>query len=74
MSAHSGSRSIDVGSIIEHSPIGLVHYGIFTLCALCMVMDGFDLQALGYVAPVIVSEWRIPASAMGPILDRKSVV
>ena len=30
-------------------------------------MDGFDVQALGYVAPQILREWDIPNAALGPV-------
>ena len=40
---------MNVSDIIDESPVGALHVTIFTLCALCMIMDGFDVQALGYV-------------------------
>jgi AAHS family 4-hydroxybenzoate transporter-like MFS transporter len=43
-------------------------YGrIFTLCTVCMIMDGFDVQALGYVAPTLVREWQVAPSLLGPV-------
>jgi len=36
---------------------------------LCLIMDGFDVQALGYVAPAIIREWKIPNSLMGPVFS-----
>ncbi|HWW85026.1 MAG TPA: MFS transporter, partial [Vicinamibacterales bacterium] len=73
MSAHGESHSIDIGQVIDSCPIRALHYGIFALCALCMVMDGFDLQALGYVAPVVVSEWKIAPSLMGPVFGASNL-
>ena len=30
-------------------------------------MDGFDVQAMGYVAPVILKEWHVPNAQFGPV-------
>src|SRR5437870_5431517 len=65
--------TIDVGEVIDHSPLRGVHYGIFTLCALCMIMDGFDVQALGYVAPAIIGEWKIAPALLGPVFGASNL-
>ncbi|HEY6506865.1 MAG TPA: aromatic acid/H+ symport family MFS transporter [Vicinamibacterales bacterium] len=41
--------------------------GIFALCAVCLVLDGFDLQAIGFVAPAIVREWSLPPGSLGRV-------
>jgi len=33
-------------------------------------MDGFDVQSMGYVAPAIAQDWRIPAADLGPVFGR----
>jgi hypothetical protein len=30
-------------------------------------MDGFDVQAMGYVAPAIVQDWQIDKAQLGPV-------
>ena len=37
------------------------------MCGLCLIMDGFDVQAMGYVAPALLAEWDIPRAALGPV-------
>jgi AAHS family 4-hydroxybenzoate transporter-like MFS transporter len=32
-------------------------------------MDGFDVQGMGYVAPALVRDWRIPSSSLGPVFS-----
>lgn len=39
---------------------------IFTLSAL--VFDGFDIQAVGFVAPALVQEWNITRPQLAPVL------
>src|SRR5579863_2487972 len=60
---------VNITSVIDNSRLGVYQWGIFTLCALCLIMDGFDLQAIGYVAPALVREWKIPSSSMGPVFS-----
>jgi len=65
--SQTGTARLDVSEVIDNSAIGPVHISTFTLCALCMVMDGFDVQALGYVAPAIIQEWKISPALLGPV-------
>jgi AAHS family 4-hydroxybenzoate transporter-like MFS transporter len=32
-------------------------------------MDGFDVQSIGYVAPAIISDWKIANAEMGPVFS-----
>jgi MFS transporter, AAHS family, 4-hydroxybenzoate transporter len=60
-------RIIDVSEIVDHAPFSALHWRAFILCMACLVMDGFDVQALGYTAPSIIREWNVPNAAMGPV-------
>src|SRR5215510_2306816 len=39
------------------------------LCAASLFMDGFDAQAIGFVAPALSDEWHIPRAALSPVLS-----
>ena len=39
------------------------------LCGLCLIMDGFDVQAMGYVAPAVIREFKIPGPQMGLVFS-----
>ena len=58
---------IDVSALVDRSPFGSLQWTTFVLCLLCLVMDGFDVQALGYTAPSIIGEWKVPNAALGPV-------
>ncbi len=58
---------VNISEVIDHSRLGAFQIGIFILCGLCLIMDGFDVQAMGYVAPSIIREWNVPNSALGPV-------
>jgi AAHS family 4-hydroxybenzoate transporter-like MFS transporter len=59
--------TLDVREVIDNAPFHGLHYQIVTLCALCMIMDGFDVQAPGYVAPAIIQDWKIAPALLGPV-------
>jgi AAHS family 4-hydroxybenzoate transporter-like MFS transporter len=58
---------VNVSEIIDNSKLGGFQIGLCALCALCLIMDGFDVQSMGYVAPAIIQDWHIPSSALGPV-------
>jgi MFS transporter, AAHS family, 4-hydroxybenzoate transporter len=39
------------------------------LCALVAVCDGFDTQAIAFVAPVIARQWGVQAASFGPVFS-----
>jgi AAHS family 4-hydroxybenzoate transporter-like MFS transporter len=63
---HSDTR-IDVMKIIDNNRIGAYQWGILLLCGLCMILDGFDVQAMGYVAPALLQDWKVDKAALGPV-------
>src|SRR6266436_1665854 len=65
--ALSDHTRVDVAAIINDSEIGRFQYLIFALCILIMMCDGFDTQALAYVAPSIASEWKLAPGSFGPV-------
>jgi AAHS family 4-hydroxybenzoate transporter-like MFS transporter len=69
----ASTASLNVSEVIDNSPVRSFHVGIFTLCALCMIMDGFDVQALGYVAPAIIQEWGIAPALLGPVFGASNL-
>jgi AAHS family 4-hydroxybenzoate transporter-like MFS transporter len=60
---------VNITSVIDNSRLGAFQWGVFFLCGLCLIMDGFDLQAIGYVAPALVRDWKIASSSMGPVFS-----
>ena len=58
---------INIGELLENSTIGPLQIRVFLLCMICLIMDGFDVQAMGYVAPAIVADWGIPRAQLGGV-------
>jgi MFS transporter, AAHS family, 4-hydroxybenzoate transporter len=47
--------------------------GIFILCTVCLLIEGFDWQALGYAAPAVAQDFKIPTSALGPVFGATNI-
>lgn len=59
--------TINAAQIIDDSRLGPYQLLVIALCGLCLVMDGFDVQAMGYVAPVVIHEWGIAKETLSPV-------
>ena len=64
--ARGRATTLNITETIDNSKVGSFQIGIFVLCGLCLIMDGFDVQSWGYVGAVAVHEWGI-ASAAGRV-------
>lgn len=60
-------NTIDVGEVIDNSRLSRLQVLVLVMCGLCMIIDGFDVQAMGYVAPAIIQQWGINKSDLGPV-------
>jgi MFS transporter, AAHS family, 4-hydroxybenzoate transporter len=60
---------LEIADIIENRPVGRFQYLIFLLCSLIALMDGYDTQAIGYVAPLLASAIHVPVNAFGLIFS-----
>jgi len=54
-------------SVIDDAPFGSLQFFVAALCAVVAMLDGFDTQAIAYVAPSIVDDWKLQPAAFGPI-------
>ena len=63
----TAGRTIDIPDLINNNKIGSFQIGMLILCGLCVIMDGFDVQAMGYVAPAIIADWHVSKANLGPV-------
>lgn len=56
---------VDIAALIDDQEIGRFHIAILLLCASAMFVDGFDTQALGYVAPALTAALAVKPAALG---------
>jgi AAHS family 4-hydroxybenzoate transporter-like MFS transporter len=50
-------------------PRGNRSYLVLALCSLVLLIDGFDTQAISYIAPVLAKTWHLSKGALGPIFS-----
>ena len=64
-----GGPAIDLVGFIDRQPIGGFQIRLLLTCAAVLFLDGFDTQAIGYVAPAIAKEWHLTKAALGPVFS-----
>jgi AAHS family 4-hydroxybenzoate transporter-like MFS transporter len=60
---------VNLAQAIDDSQLSSFQIGIFVLCGVCLIVDGFDVQAMGYTAPAIIQEWKLPNALMAPVFS-----
>lgn len=69
-SSTQGTTSpVDVAAFIEAQPVGGFQVRLLLTCAAVLFLDGFDTQAIGYVAPALAREWGLSKGALGPVFS-----
>lgn len=63
------SDPVDVAHFIDSQPVGRFQIRLLLLCAAVLFIDGFDTQAIGYVAPDIAREWNLGRGTLGPVFS-----
>jgi AAHS family 4-hydroxybenzoate transporter-like MFS transporter len=64
-----GDATIDIADFIDRQPVGAFQFKLLLTCAAVLFLDGFDTQAIGYVAPVLAKEWGLTKGALGPVFS-----
>src|SRR6201746_1852438 len=60
---------VDVAGFIDQQPVGGFQIRLLLTCAAVLFLDGFDTQAIGYVAPALAKEWGLTKAALGPVFS-----
>ncbi|HET9445043.1 MAG TPA: MFS transporter, partial [Steroidobacteraceae bacterium] len=68
MSAEAASQSVPVAEIIDRSRFRGLPLVVSIFTVLTFVFDGFDIQAVAFVAPELLKQWGITRAALGPVL------
>ena len=66
--AGAAAGTINLTELMDNCRIGSLQIRVFALCLASLIMDGFDVQAMGYVATTMLGEWNQPAPALGALL------
>jgi MFS family permease len=61
------AKTVDLVQLMNQLEIGRFHLQLLGLCAAVVFMDGFDAQAIGYVAPSLSQAWGLAPGTLGPV-------
>jgi AAHS family 4-hydroxybenzoate transporter-like MFS transporter len=58
---------LDIVALIDSRPLSAFQVRVLVLIGCLVLMDGFDVQMIGFVAPALLRSWHLTPSALGPI-------
>ena len=61
------SNTIDIKKLIDGLPFNRAQLGIMFLCSLVALLDGFDAQAISFVASAMARDLHVNVNTFGPI-------
>lgn len=73
MTGPAPAAKVNLTELLENSAVGPLQIRVFALCMICLIMDGFDVQAMGYVAPAVLRDFGAPGPALGPVFAAANV-
>jgi MFS transporter, AAHS family, 4-hydroxybenzoate transporter len=63
------AKAVDIADFIDGQPVGPFQIRVLLLCAGVLFIDGFDTQAIGYVAPAVARDLGLTRDALGPVFS-----
>ncbi len=63
------SAPIDVSALVDHAKLSRFHFRVIGLCAAVLFFEGFDLQAVSFVAPAMAAALGLSKPMLGPIFS-----
>ncbi len=65
MTNSTGTEPIEADAVIDASRVRGLPILVAILCGTVLAVDGFDTQAIGFVAPQLTKLWHIPPDLLG---------
>jgi AAHS family 4-hydroxybenzoate transporter-like MFS transporter len=65
----ASAPSLDIRRFIDERPVGRYQLFVALLCGLIVFVDGFDAQAMGFVAPALSADLQIARSVLGTVIS-----
>lgn len=59
--------TLNVQQFLEQHPFSALQKRVLVLCFLIVAIDGFDTASIGFIAPMLRSEWQLSALALAPL-------
>jgi MFS transporter, AAHS family, 4-hydroxybenzoate transporter len=64
-----GTRASEIGALIDERPLSKLQFRVIALCAIVVLFDGYDIQAMALAVPSIASGWSLPPASFGIALS-----
>jgi AAHS family 4-hydroxybenzoate transporter-like MFS transporter len=58
---------LDIEALIDSQPLSAFQIRVLVLVGCLVLLDGLDVQAIGFVAPALLRSWSLEPAALGPI-------
>jgi MFS family permease len=70
LSARPGATpAVDVRTFIDAQPVSGYQWMVTALCGLIVFVDGFDAQAMGFVAPALTADLQVSRAVLGSVIS-----
>ncbi len=64
----AAAGTINLTEVMDNCRIGPLQVRVFALCLASLIMDGFDVQVMAFVATTMFAEWNVPPPTLGGLL------
>lgn len=58
------AQEVQLSALIENEPLGRLRATLIALIAATIIIDGFDIQMIAFVSPVLIEEWQVTKADM----------
>lgn len=59
----------DIRMALRDGPVTMLQVGVVTICTLLNMIDGFDVLAISFTAPLIARDWNVDPVSLGILLS-----
>ncbi len=64
----AAAGTLNLTELMDNCRIGPLQVRVFALCLASVIMDGFDVQVMSFVATTMFAEWNVPPPTLGGLL------
>src|SRR5258707_7082699 len=65
----AAETAVAAGDVIDRASVAGFHLRLLAIVAAIMILEGIDIQCISFVAPAILRDWSIEASAFGIVFS-----
>ncbi|HEU4403787.1 MAG TPA: MFS transporter [Polyangiaceae bacterium] len=70
---HETKGEGSIGELIDGRGMSALQWRVAALCFAVTLLDGFDVQAMAFVAPAVAASWGVGVKALAPVLSASLV-